>query len=142
MKRPNGLWRDIPTNVNRLREMGQEDIRSYLSQLSAKELEELTYMWEFWARPEQLEPEGNWKVWIPLAGRGWGKTRCGAEWVRHRVKMGDRRIACVAPTKGDVRRTLVEGESGILNVCWKGDKTYRGAEMGFPTWSPTNNTIY
>ena len=68
MKRPNGLWRDIPTNVNRLREMGQEDIRSYLSQLSAKELEELTYMWEFWARPEQLEPEGNWKVWIPLAG--------------------------------------------------------------------------
>ena len=36
---------------------------------------------------------------------------------------------------------MVEGESGLLNICWKGDKTYRGAEMGFPTWSPTNNSV-
>jgi phage terminase large subunit-like protein len=55
--------------------------------------------------------------------------------------MGDKRIACVAPTKGDVRRVMVEGESGLLNICWSGDKTYRGAQMGTPVWSPTNNTI-
>lgn len=68
-------------------------------------------------------------------------TRCGAEWVRHRVKSGDRRIACVAPTKGDVRRVMVEGESGLLGVCHKSDKTYKGVEIGMPTWTPTNNTM-
>jgi len=68
-------------------------------------------------------------------------TRSGAEWVRHRVKMGDKRIACVAPTKGDIRRVMVEGESGLLNVCYKEDRTYRKAEMGYPEWSPTNSKL-
>jgi phage terminase large subunit-like protein len=79
-----------------------------------------------------------------LAGEGFiptHNTRSGAEWVRHRVKCGDKRIACVAPTKGDVRRVMVEGNSGLLSVCWSGDKTYRGAKMGYPEWSPTNNTL-
>lgn len=127
--------------VQDLRKLPPEQVKKVLSELTPKQLEELTYDWSFWGRPEQQEPKGNWKIWLPLAGRGWGKTRCGAEWVRHRIKSGDRRIACVAPTKGDVRRVMVEGESGLLNICWKGDRTYAGREMGFPTWSPTNNTI-
>ena len=127
--------------VQDLKKLPPEKVKQVLSELTPQQLEELQYDWKFWGRPEQQEPKGNWKIWLPLAGRGWGKTRCGAEWVRHRIKSGDRRIACVAPTKGDVRRVMVEGESGLLNICWKGDKTYRGAEMGFPVWSPTNNSV-
>lgn len=128
-------------NLTDIKNIPKEDLLKVLENLTSSEAEEILYSWEFWARPEQLEPEGDWKVWIPLAGRGWGKTRTGAEWVRHRIKSGDGRIACVAPTRGDVRRVMVEGESGLLNVCWKGDKTYRGKYIGYPNWSPTNNTL-
>ena len=89
-------------NIQTLRDLPQDQVMSVLKELTPKQLEELAHDWKFWARPEQLEPAGDWKIWLPLAGRGWGKTRCGAEWVRHRIKAGDRRIACVAPTKGDV----------------------------------------
>lgn len=141
MTRPIGIWRDIPVSARDIRGSGDKSLEDFLKQLSKKDAEEILYTWEFWARPEQLEPPGDWSVWLLNAGRGFGKTRCGAEWVRHRVKMGDKRIAAVAPTKGDVRRVMVEGESGLLNICWAGDKTYRGADMGFPVWSPTNNTL-
>jgi len=128
-----------------LRQMEDQNLEELLQKLDPRQLEELKHTWEFWARPEQLEPEPFHKnthdIWLVNAGRGFGKTRAGAEWVRHRVKCGDKRIACVAPTKGDVRRVMVEGESGILSVCWEGDKTYRGGKMGAPEWSPTNNTI-
>ena len=113
-----------------------------MKQLGPAKAEELQHTWEFWARPNQMEPTGNhWDIWVALAGRGWGKTRAGAEWVRHRIRKGDKIVHCVAPTKGDVRKVMVEGDSGLLNVCWKGDKTYRGKHIGYPEWSPTNNTM-
>ena len=125
-----------------LRKLGDDVLDEYLRQLTPAQVDELTHTWEFWARPNQLEPDGNdWDYWIFNAGRGAGKTRSGAEWVRHRIKAGDKRVACVAPTKGDVRRVMVEGESGLLNVCWKKDKTYKGQTLGFPIWSPTNSTL-
>ena len=127
--------------AKKLKELPGSEVRELLKQLGPHKTEELRHDWNFWARPEQIEPSGNWNTWVALAGRGWGKTRAGAEWVRHRIKKGDRIVHCVAPTKGDVRRVMVEGDSGLLNVCWKGDQTYRGAHMGFPVWSPTNNTI-
>src|SRR6056300_689810 len=127
--------------ANILRDLPDEEVAAILKELGPKKAEELRHDWGFWARPEQLEPEGDWNHWLALAGRGWGKTRAGAEWVRHRIKKGDKIVHCVAPTKGDVRRVMVEGDSGLLNVCWKGDKTYRGKHIGFPTWSPTNNTL-
>lgn len=136
------LERNPKVHANDLRALGSDALQKYLSKLKPSQLEEIRYYWPFWARPNQLEPEGNhWDYWIFLAGRGAGKTRAGAEWVRHRIKMGDKRVAAVAPTKGDVRRVMVEGDSGLLNVCWKGDKTYRGADMGYPEWSPTNSTL-
>lgn len=71
--------------------------------------------WAAQARPEQLPPAGDWFTWLILAGRGWGKTRVGAEWA---AAMGRRypgaRIALVAPTKADARDTMIEGESGLL----------------------------
>ena len=131
----------LPITANDLRALPDAEVAEILKQLGPQQSEELRYNWEFWARPEQLEPTGDWNAWLALAGRGWGKTRAGAEWVRHRIKKGDKIVHCVAPTKGDVRRVMVEGDSGLLNVCWKGDKTYRGKSIGFPVWSPTNNTL-
>ena len=124
-----------------LRSLPDEEVADILKQLGPKKAEELRHDWGFWARPEQLEPAGNWNTWVALAGRGWGKTRAGAEWVRHRIRSGDKIVHCVAPTKGDVRRVMVEGDSGLLNVCWSGDETYRGKHIGFPVWSPTNNSL-
>lgn len=73
--------------------------------------------WRAWAREEQLPPETSWRIWLILAGRGFGKTRSGAEWVREQVERGDaRRIALVGATAADVRDTMVEGESGLLRV--------------------------
>lgn len=137
-----GLWRDIPVTADYLRSLGADELESYLKELTPAQLEELNYTFEFWARPSQMEPEGNhWNTWLFNAGRGAGKTYAGANFVRHRVKSGDKRIACIAPTKGDVRRVMVEGDSGLLNMCWKGDKTYKGGKMGYPLWQPTNNTM-
>lgn len=68
------------------------------------------------ARPEQMPPAGVWDTWVILAGRGFGKTRSGAEWAwRQARKHGpDGRGALVGPTAGDTRDVMVEGESGIL----------------------------
>jgi phage terminase large subunit-like protein len=74
--------------------------------------------WVAKARPEQLEPLGDWLVWLILAGRGWGKTRTGVEWVHGHAVMGTAsRIALVAPTAADVRDVLIEGPSGFLNIA-------------------------
>lgn len=74
--------------------------------------------WRMKARPEQLAPAGDWRTWLILSGRGWGKTRTGAEWVQEQVIAGKcRRLALVAATAADVRDTLVEGESGLLRIA-------------------------
>lgn len=84
-----------------------------LSALTDPEKAALQYHWTFWARPDQLEPAGSWATWLVLAGRGWGKTRVGAEFVRS-AKERHGRIALVGETAADVRDVMVEGESGIL----------------------------
>lgn len=124
-----------------LRGLPEDQVKEALASLSKKQLEELNHDWYFWARPDQLEPDTDWLTWFCCAGRGWGKTRAGVEWVRHRVKRGDKRIAAVAATNSDILRTMVQGESGFLNHCWEGDKTYKGAHIGFPEWSPTKRTL-
>jgi phage terminase large subunit-like protein len=74
------------------------------------------YDWRAWARSQQVPPTGDWRYWLILAGRGFGKTRAGAEWVRAQVEAGRRRLALVGPTAADVRDVMVEGESGLLNI--------------------------
>lgn len=77
--------------------------------------------WLETARADQLTPEGDWSVWLVMAGRGWGKTRTGAEDIAHYARNNPgHRIAIVAPTFGDARDTCIEGESGLLAVL--GDK--------------------
>jgi phage terminase large subunit-like protein len=71
--------------------------------------------WRALARPNQIAPDGDWRIWLLLAGRGFGKTRSGGEWVRQQVESGRaKRIALVAPTAADARGVMIEGESGIL----------------------------
>ena len=80
--------------------------------------EQLLYFWPFWARPKQVPPKKtNWFCWLIRSGRGFGKTRSGAEWIRSRVDEGYTRIALVGQTKADVRDTMVElGDSSILKI--------------------------
>ncbi len=88
-----------------------------LAGLSEREAAALLYDWSFWARPEQVAPSGAWFVWLLRSGRGFGKTRTGAEWVIERAHSGFRRIALVGQSKADVRDTMVElGDSAILRV--------------------------
>jgi phage terminase large subunit-like protein len=70
--------------------------------------------WSFWARGAQLPPEGDWRTWLFLGGRGAGKTRAGAQWVNGLARSGAAgRIALVGPTFHDVREVLIEGVSGL-----------------------------
>ena len=124
-----------------LRSLPKDKVAKVFQELGPKKTEELKHDWNFWARDEQLEPDGDWNTWFINAGRGFGKTRAGVEWVRDQVKRGAKRIAAVAATNSDIERVMVKGESGFLSVCWEGDKTYQGKKMGYPEWSPTKRTL-
>jgi phage terminase large subunit-like protein len=79
-----------------------------------------------------------------LAGRSLTpthNTRSGAEWVRDQVKRGKKRIALLAPTASDCRDTLVEGESGILAVCWEHDRDLKGNLVGKPKYEPSKRQL-
>ncbi|WP_339855596.1 DNA-packaging protein [Roseovarius nubinhibens] len=93
----------------------------FLNSLSDAEILALPYLFEFWALPHQMPPEGKWKTWAIMGGRGAGKTRAGAEWVRAAVEGATpgapgrcRRIALVGETVDQVREVMIFGESGIL----------------------------
>ena len=89
---------------------------SWLKGLSDEELAFIYYDWSFWARPDQLAPAGDWTTWLILGGRGAGKTRAGAEWVRGVAKGGRARIALVGETYADFREVMIEGASGLLAI--------------------------
>jgi phage terminase large subunit-like protein len=85
--------------------------------LKPHERDEYRYVFSTTAHPGQLPPEGDWRTWLIMAGRGFGKTRAGAEWVRLVAEDPDARIALVAATLGEARSVMVEGESGLLACC-------------------------
>ena len=105
--------------------------------------ERLQWDWSFWGRPEQQRPEGDeWNIWLYLAGRGAGKTRTAAEWIREEAKYttkGQLRFALVARTAADVRDVIVEGESGIINVTPPSERPLYEPSKRRLTW-PNGNT--
>jgi hypothetical protein len=111
--------------------------------LSGMDADVLLWDWSIWGRPEQFCPPGiDWNVWLVLAGRGFGKTRLAAEWVRDQAKYtttGQRRFALVARTAADVRDVIVEGESGIMNVSPPSEKPLYEPSKRRLTW-PNGNT--
>jgi phage terminase large subunit-like protein len=87
------------------------------------------------ARRDQWPPSlrEDWLSWVLLSGRGAGKTRAGAEWLRSMTRYTGR-LCMVAPTAGDLRDVMVEGESGILSVC--------SESAGFvPHWEPSKKRL-
>ena len=118
-----------------------KQLRMLKSTLSPVTLNRLVRDWWFLARDEQLPPTDDYKFWLYMAGRGSGKTRTGAEWTKDLVRQGYNRGGLIAPTAGDVRDVMVEGESGLLAVCNKWDRDYRGALMGRPIYEPSKRRV-
>ena len=89
-----------------------------LMDMAPAERRELYDNWSGWAHDGQLSPPGDWRVWVIRAGRGFGKTRAGAEWVSEMARgMPKGRIALVGATADEVRRVMIEGEAGLLAVA-------------------------
>lgn len=100
-----------------------------IDDLSTEAKAQLAYYWPFWARQNQKEPPGDdWVYWLILAGRGFGKTRTGAETVREWVKTCEM-VNLIGATVDDARDIMIEGESGILAICPADERpTYRKNE--------------
>jgi len=100
-----------------------------LAGLNDLEREAVADAWRTWERPAQQEPDLPWRTWLVMAGRGFGKTRMGAEWVRRQAAANPTaRIALVAATLAEARAVMVEGESGLLAVCPPDER---------PLWEPS-----
>ncbi len=111
----------------------------FLGGLSRDALMSLPWLFEFWALPHQLPPEGAWKSWVIMGGRGAGKTRAGAEWVRAEVEGARpldpgraKRVALVGETIDQVREVMIFGDSGIL-ACSPPDRR--------PVWEATRRRL-
>jgi phage terminase large subunit-like protein len=104
-----------------------------LANLSASDAEALLYDWQSWARPDQLAPPGNWRVWLQLGGRGAGKTRSGNEWLRGHLESGRHAHAAILSQSMEAaRKIVVEGPSGLLNIC---------PQWAMPTFEPSNRLL-
>lgn len=104
---------------------------AFLSSLNVNALAALPWLFEFWALPHQLPPEGDWTTWVVLGGRGAGKTRAGAEWVRSMVEGATpeapgqaKRVALVGETYDQALAVMVKGESGLI-ACSPPDRVPR-----------------
>ena len=128
----------------------EADIARLLAALSDDELAFLAGDWQVWARDDQLPPDtienAPWRVWLILGGRGAGKTRAGAEWVRAKALgvppiAGEpaARIALIGETLADVRRVMIEGQSGLLAVHGDAERPRFETSKGRLVWP--NGTV-
>jgi len=105
-----------------LASLPEAEWQAFLDRLSPNAMRAMPWLWELWAHPaHQRAPEGDWRVWVIMGGRGAGKTRAGAEWVRAQVEGATplalgrvRRVALLGETIEQVRDVMVAGESGLL----------------------------
>lgn len=111
----------------------------FLNELSEGALLALPFLFEFWAMEHQLPPPGDWRSWVIMGGRGAGKTRAGAEWVRSMVEGSrplepgqSKRMALAGETLDQVREVMIFGESGILS-CSPPDRR--------PVWEATRKRL-
>ncbi len=100
----------------RLAAMSPDERRETLAGLNLMQRNRLSGSWYVRARAAQIVPEGAWHTWLVMAGRGFGKTRTGAEWVHRAARNGAARIAIVGATLHEARSVMVEGESGLLSA--------------------------
>src|SRR5688500_13108796 len=103
-------------SLQSLTNLPPDERAAWIQSLSEEQADLFLHDWHEWARPDQIIEPGNWRVWVILAGRGWGKTRTGAEWGREQVKSYPL-VNIIGATADDARDIMIEGESGILSVC-------------------------
>lgn len=109
--------------------------RAELERMSDRQRRSLRTYWRLWANSGQLAPEGDWECWLIMAGRGFGKTRSGAEWVRGIAESEpDARIALVAASLAEARGVMVEGESGLLAIAPHGQRPRFEPSKRLLTW--------
>ncbi|WP_309611191.1 terminase large subunit domain-containing protein [Sphingomonas sp.] len=122
--------------VRALAQWSAERILEFLAKLTMTEMVTFDAQFEAWAQPGQRPPPGEgWSTWLMMAGRGYGKTRAGAEWV-HRLAMQRKvRIALVGATIDEARKIMVEGVSGVLAVAdLEGARVKWEPSLGRLTW--------
>lgn len=112
------------SNAEILASMSLSEREAFFAKMTDIEIEALMGSWrDFHSRKNQRAPDGDWDIWMMMAGRGFGKTRAGSEWVREQVENafedeGDPiRIGLVNETQKDLKQVMVEGDSGLLAVC-------------------------
>lgn len=112
------------------------EMKKYIASLDRDSAARLLYDFRFWGRPKQFMPEGDYLAWVLLTGRGFGKNWALSENIIDAVQnRGYRRVALVGRTVPDVRKTMIEGESGILNLSppwFKPIYTPSNRELVFP----------
>jgi phage terminase large subunit-like protein len=121
-----------------LAELPTETLRRVMAGLPAAAIRGIAEEWWWGARGGQNEPAGDWRIWAIVAGRGFGKTRVGSEWIWARVREseaggdGPLRIALVGGSLDEVARVMVEGESGILATARSGERA---------DWQPSKGVL-
>jgi len=111
------LPEELKSRALQMADYSKEERQAFLDSLSPDDQAVIKYTWEFWARKNQLEPPGDWRTWLILSGRGFGKTRSGAEWVNKKARDGVyKRMHLVGATASDIRDIMVEGPSGIIDT--------------------------
>lgn len=120
-----------------LLDLDETDRTTFLQLLDKRELGRFRKAWFLWARPEQRPPIGlDWHTWLVCAGRGFGKTRAGAEWVREIARQQpDARIVLVGATLAEARSVMVQGESGVLACSPVNELPAFQPSLGRLTWS-------
>lgn len=117
------IWKTLPPEE-------QARVLNGLSDPVAREIEQ---RWPMWVHQGQAVPPGDWRVWLIRAGRGFGKTRTGSEWVSEIARTHrDARIALVGATFEEVRRVMIEGASGLIAVARDGETV---------DWRPTAGEV-
>jgi phage terminase large subunit-like protein len=114
--------------------MNRKELRDFLEKCGPRGVLLLDAAFEMWAHDGQLPPLGeSWRVWLMMAGRGFGKTRAGAEWVNNLAQSAPKRIALVAASIDEARSIMVEGVSGILSIARK--------QRVWVKWEPSKNQL-
>ena len=122
--------------VKLLLRMTAAQVRRFIASLTPRDVLRLDAAFEAWAQKGQLPPSGeHWRTWLMLAGRGFGKTRAGAEWINSLAVRGNYRFALVAASLDEARQVMVEGRSGLIAVNQIRDRRIKWEpSLGRLTW--------
>lgn len=131
MRREDSQWWSAGFTADWWKQLPRRDREVFLATLSEEEATDFFYDWRVWARDKQIPDDWAWRTWLIVAGRGFGKTRTAVEFINEEIRLGNsRRIAIVGQGESDIRKVMIEGQSGFLKTARPGER---------PTWSPSVN---